>query len=94
MTFLDLWLSDASFNTQKYDNPRYDELITQAQEEADAEARLELMQEAERLLVEEDAACAPMFYDGEVRLIRPTITNYVNHPYGGGIDISLWRLKG
>jgi len=94
MTFLDLWLSDASFNTQKYDNPRYDELITQAQEEPDAAARLELMQEAERLMVEEDAACAPMFYDGEVRLIRPTITNYVHHPYGGGIDVSLWKLKG
>jgi oligopeptide transport system substrate-binding protein len=94
MTFLDLWLSDASFNTQKYDNPRYDELITQAQEEPDAAARLELMQEAERLMVEEDAACAPMFYDGEVRLLRPTITNYVEHPYGGGIDISLWKLQG
>ena len=43
MTFLDLWLSDASFNTQKYDNPRYDELITQAQEESDAAARLEML---------------------------------------------------
>ena len=94
MTFLDLWLSDASFNTRRYKNPRYDELITQAQEEPDAAARMDMLLEAERLMVEEDAACAPMFYDGEVRLVRPTITNYVDHPYGGGKDISLWKLKG
>ena len=52
------------------------------------------MQQAERLLVEEDAAVAPIFFDGKARLVRNTIQNYVDHPYGGGIDISLWRLQG
>jgi hypothetical protein len=26
-------------------------------------------------------------------LIKPFITRYVNQPYGGGKDISLWRIK-
>jgi len=94
MTFLDLYLSDNAFNTGKYANDRYDELITQAQEEPDAAARLEIMQEAERLLVEEDAGAGPMFFDYDSNLIKPNIKNFVDHPYGGGIDISLWRLEG
>ena len=94
MTFLDLYLSDSSFNTGGYKNDQYDQLITDAQAEADPAARLELMQEAERLLVEEDAAVAPIFFDGEAELIRSSIKNYVDHPYGGGIDLSLWRLEG
>ncbi|QIN82367.1 peptide ABC transporter substrate-binding protein [Rubrobacter tropicus] len=94
MTFLDLYLSDSSFNTGGYQNDQYDQLITDAQAEADPAARLELMQEAERLLVEEDAAVAPIFFDGEAELIRSNIKNYVDHPYGGGIDLSLWRLEG
>lgn len=94
MTFLDLYLSDSSFNTGGYQNDQYDQLITDAQAEADPAARLELMQEAERLLVEEDAAVAPIFFDGEAELIRSSIKNYVDHPYGGGIDLSLWRLEG
>ena len=94
MTFLDLYLSDSSFNTGGYKNEQYDQLIRDAQAEADPAARLELMQEAERVLVEEDAAVAPIFFDGKARLVRDTISNYVDHPYGGGIDISLWSLEG
>ena len=41
MTFLDLWLSDSSFNTGKYKNERYDELIKQAQEETDDAKRMD-----------------------------------------------------
>ena len=94
MTFLDLYLSDSSFNTGGYQNDQYDQLIRDAQAEADPAARLELMQEAERVLVEEDAAVAPIYFDGRARLVRDTIKNYVDQPYGGGIDISLWRLEG
>lgn len=94
MTFLDLYLSDSSFNTGGYQNDQYDQLIRDAQAEADPAARLELMQEAERVLVEEDAAVAPIYFDGRARLVRDTIRNYVDQPYGGGIDIALWRLEG
>ncbi|MBA3426411.1 MAG: peptide ABC transporter substrate-binding protein [Rubrobacter sp.] len=93
MTFLDLWLSDASFNTGKYANKEYDRLITQAQQEAGAAKRLKMLREAEKLLVEEDAGVGPMYFEGEVYLIEPFIKNYVNHPYGGGIDISKWRVE-
>jgi oligopeptide transport system substrate-binding protein len=94
MTFMDLWLSDSSFNTQKYSSERYDELITGAQEETDFDRRMDMMLEAERLLVQEDAATAPMYFEGEAHLLRPTIKNFVDHQYGAGLDVYWWKLEG
>ena len=93
MTFLDLFESTSSFNTQKYSNPEYDKLISGAREELDEEKRMQMLLEAEKLLVEEDAGVAPINFDGSARLQKPTITKYVNHAYGGGIDLSQWRIK-
>ena len=45
---------------------------------------MDLLLEAERILVEEDAGLAPMFFEGQAWLIKPSITNFVYHPYGGG----------
>ena len=94
MTFLELFTSDSSFNTQGYSNDQYDRLIADAKEESDAAARMDMLLEAERILVEEDAATAPMFFQGQARLQKPFITRYVDHPYGGGIDLSLWEVQG
>ena len=93
MTFLDLFESDSSFNTQKYSNAQYDKLISQAREELNEAKRMDMLLEAERVLVEEDAGTAPMFFQGAARLQKPFITKYVNHPYGGGSDWSLWEVK-
>ena len=93
MTFLDLFESTSSFNTQKYSNPQYDELIASAREELDENKRMDMLEEAERILVTEDAGTAPMYFQGQARLQKPFITKYVWQPYGGGRDISLWRIQ-
>jgi oligopeptide transport system substrate-binding protein len=93
MTFLDLWVSDSPFNTGGYSNERYDELISQAQTETDEARRMELMQEAERLLVEEDAGVAPIFFEGTTRLIEPSIKDFVYQPYGGSLTLRLYRIQ-
>src|SRR5918997_260288 len=87
MTFLELWESDSSFNTQKYSNDRFDGLIRGARTESDPDRRMDMLLEAERVLVEEDAATAPMYFEGETHLLRPAIKNFVDHPYGAGIDV-------
>jgi len=93
MTFLDLWESESSFNTGGYENERYDRLIDRAQREADPARRMDLMLEAEKLLIEEDAATAPMFYQGTTRLIKPFIKNFVYHNSGGSLDLKLYRIE-
>lgn len=93
MTFLDLWLSDSSFNTGGYNNEQFDELINQAKRETDFATRMDQMIEAETLLIEEDAACVPMFFQGTTRLIRPSIKNFVYHRSGGSLDLKLYRVE-
>jgi oligopeptide transport system substrate-binding protein len=93
MTFMDLFESTSSFNTQKYSNPKYDKLIADAREELNQDTRMDMLKEAEQILVTDDAGTAPMYFQGQALLIKPTITRYVNQPYGGGKDISLWRIK-
>jgi oligopeptide transport system substrate-binding protein len=93
MTFLDLFLSNSSFNTGGYANEQYDQLITQAQEETDEARRMDLMLEAERILVVEDAGCAPMFFEGVSWLIEPSIENFTYYRSGGNA-IKFWRIQG
>lgn len=61
MTFLELFTTDNQFNRERMRNARYDELIAAARAEIDAVKREDLMIEAERILVEEECANAPLF---------------------------------
>ena len=92
MTFLDLFLSDSAFNTGGYANDQYDQLINGAKKETDLARRMDLMIEAEKILVAESAGTAPMYFEGEAHLIRPAIKNYVDHRYGAGLDVKWWKL--
>lgn len=94
MTFLELFETDNAFNTYQYSNSRYDDLVSGAREELDEGRRMDLMLEAEKILVAETAGCAPMFFQGIARLQKPFITRFVWQPYGGGRDISLWKIRG
>jgi oligopeptide transport system substrate-binding protein len=93
MTFLDLWTTDSPFNTGKYSNERFDQLITQAKAEVDEDKRMQQMEEAEKILVEEDAGVAPMFFEGTSRLIEPFIKDFVYIPYGGSLVLRLYKIQ-
>jgi oligopeptide transport system substrate-binding protein len=93
MTFLDLWTTDSPFNTGGYSNERYDQLITQAKAEVDEDKRMQQLEEAEKILVEEDAGVAPMFFEGTSRLIEPFIKDFVYIPYGGALVLRLYKIQ-
>lgn len=60
-TFLKMYLSDGGNNDAKWKNPEYDALLAKAETEEDAKARLALLAEAERLLMEE-APITPLYF--------------------------------
>jgi oligopeptide transport system substrate-binding protein len=93
MTFLDLWETDSSFNTGGYSNERYDALISQAKKETDQAKRMDLLLEAEKVLVADDAGVAPIYFDGTSRLIEPYIKDFVYQPYGGSLTIRLYKIQ-
>jgi oligopeptide transport system substrate-binding protein len=94
MTYLDLFEPGSSFNTSNYKNERYGQLISGARTETDEAARMDMLLEAERILVEEDAAATGVYFEGEVHLVRPSINPYVEHKYGGSVDLKWWKLEG
>ena len=61
-TFLKLWLSDSGQNQTGWANPQYDDLIRQAQAEADDDRRAEFYHQAESLLMHELPIIPVYFY--------------------------------
>ena len=59
-TFLDLAKTGNGNNDRAFSNARFDALLEQAAAELDAEKRMEILSEAERLLVEEELPMLPL----------------------------------
>jgi oligopeptide transport system substrate-binding protein len=86
-TFLDLFLSNNPNNRTGWKHERYDELIRSANAELDAEKRVQLLQEAEIILVREEVPIVPLFiyvglqyYDaGKVKGIHQNLLG--EHPF-------------
>jgi oligopeptide transport system substrate-binding protein len=94
MTFLDLWESGSPFNTGKYSNERYDRLVGRAKEGRDPAGRMRRMEEAEGILIGEDAGLAPLFFQGRTWLVDPAIEGYWYHNSGGSLDLKLYGAGG
>lgn len=82
MTYLDMWLKDGSANRMDYYNPDLDKLVAQARIESDLAKRYEMLLALEKILLEEDAAIAPLYQEGESILIREKIKGVLVHPTG------------
>ncbi|MFC6038689.1 peptide ABC transporter substrate-binding protein [Paenisporosarcina macmurdoensis] len=82
MTYLDMWLKDGSANRMDYYNPELDKLVAQARIESDLAKRYEMLLSLEKMLLEEDAAIAPLYQEGESILIREKIKGVLVHPTG------------
>lgn len=61
MTFIDLLESTSGLNNSGYNNPKYDELVEAAKVESDAAKRMDLMHQAEDILME-DMPGLPIYY--------------------------------
>jgi oligopeptide transport system substrate-binding protein len=91
----DNWLngvfnSKSGQNYAVFNSPDYDAAVEAAALETDPAKRAELYAEAERLLVEEATAIAPIYYYSYVRLYKPWVS-YVLSPVTGD-PIYLWKI--
>jgi oligopeptide transport system substrate-binding protein len=75
--FLDILFHCESLdNKSGYCNPEVDTLLEQARVEQDQEARFELYQQAEQLIVS-DGAWIPLWYQQGYALVKPWVKNYL-----------------
>lgn len=81
VTFLDVHRSGDGNNDRKFSSPRYDSLLEAAADESDPAARMKLLAEAERLLVEEEMPVLPLFHYMQFYLFDPhKLTGISSHP--------------
>lgn len=86
MTFLDMWLTGGGHNSAGYSSASYDEMITRSKTgdlTADPVARWSTLQEAERMLLEDDAVLIPLYQRGGASLRQPYVTGVIKHSFGG-----------
>ena len=74
-SFLDCFLTNSGNNHSGYASPRYDELITRGDTTADPKKRMEIYQEAERILLT-DAPLIPVYFYTRVYLKSPMVKGW------------------
>lgn len=77
MTYIDLFETGAPYNQSNYSNSSVDKLIKEAKVTVDTKKRWELMQQAEKLMLD-DAAFAPTYQTGISRLTKPYVKIFMN----------------
>jgi oligopeptide transport system substrate-binding protein len=88
----DVFRSGTGNNHTLFANEEFDRLVDQAAAESDDAARADLIMQAERILVEEEAAIIPVYWYTGVSLTRP----YVQRTYsvlGGQEAIYKWDIN-
>lgn len=74
------FMSDDFFNFTNYANAEYDRLIRAAAVETNAQRRTQLMIDAEKILIQQDMAIAPLYTGTEVILQNPKLKNVYRYP--------------
>jgi oligopeptide transport system substrate-binding protein len=76
-TYLDMYVTDGENNCTGFSNAEYDKLIAEAAREPDKAKRIEILQSAERLLMEE-MPIIPVYYYVSRNMVRPRVRGLYN----------------
>jgi len=90
-TFAELLQSDAGLNDMGYNNPEYDKLVKTAAVTVDPEKRIQMLQDAEKLVVR-DLPMMPIYDYVSKRLIKPYVQgfdiNILGYYYSKNVSIA------
>lgn len=96
ISFLDLFVTDGTNNLMSYSNPEYDALIESSKDELalDPAARYDAFAKAEKILIEDDAAIAPIYQRGLLQLQKPYFKGLAVHPFGADYSYKWAYISG
>lgn len=88
MDILDLWYGDPPQGLRgSFSHEDYQKLIDDALIETDEEKRLDLLIEAERMMVEDEGTLGPLYFEGKAFLEKPYVKGLIIHPYGASLEL-------
>lgn len=79
MTFMDILVSKDGNNDAHYSNPKYDELVLAAKKESDPAKRMQMLHDAEKIVMDEQAIIPLAFYVDDV-CIKPYLKGTIRTP--------------
>ncbi len=80
-TFLDLYRTGNSNNDRNYSNPAFDDLMAQADRELDATKRMELLEQADAMMVNEEVPILPLYHQVTLYMYDPARLRHISvHP--------------
>jgi len=85
MTYLELWPTNSPYNHGKYSSAAYDKLISDAVNSADPKARMDLLFNAEKTLLE-DGAIVPLQLRRNAMLMNPKVKGFATYFVGLNYD--------
>jgi oligopeptide transport system substrate-binding protein len=85
-TFIDMWITDAGNNETGWSNAAFDKLIVDAGQCPDAAKRIEILREAEALLLKE-APVIPSYFYTRTRLVHPAVIGWQRRL----LDDRMWK---
>ncbi len=74
-TFLDMFVTDGANNQTNWSNPTFDKLIKDAAAEPDPQKRMEILHEAEGLLMEE-LPIIPIYFYVSINMVHPRVKGF------------------
>lgn len=92
MTYIDIWTSTSGTNDSGWSSEVYDQLVAKAYMTDDAEARMEAMVEAERLLVEQERVVMPIYYYTSASMTKPYVKD-IYLDYKGDLFFNHARME-
>lgn len=95
ISFSDLWITDGGNNKMAYSNEQYDKLLEDAQYTfaGDNAKRFEALQQAEKILLEEDAALAPVYQRSSNVLVAEKVEGFTYHFIGPEYSYKWVKIK-
>ena len=82
MTFLDMWLTGGGNNDAQYSSAAYDAKIQEAKAASDPATRMQLMHEAEDILLEQDWVVNPLYFYTQSYMLADGIQGMYYCPLG------------
>jgi oligopeptide transport system substrate-binding protein len=77
-TFLDMFVTGGENNSTGFSNSEYDKLIADAAKEPDADKRMRMLEQAERILMEE-MPIIPIYFYVSRNLVKPYVRGWYNN---------------
>ncbi|MGG3469827.1 peptide ABC transporter substrate-binding protein [Neobacillus pocheonensis] len=84
MTFMDLWVTGGGQNHMDYGNPEFDKLINASNKDLALKPkdRWKALQDAEKILLEDDAAITPLYQRSANLLVNQKVKGFAHHAFG------------